>query len=465
MKLLKNWLLISALALAVFACKNDDDGPEQPTGPVDAQGRVILEGDITQNRTLRANEKYILRGFVHVTNGVTLTIEPGTVIFGDKPSTGTLIIERGAQIQARGTATQPIVFTSAQPAGSRAYGDWGGLVLVGRAPVNQAESRPIEGGIRGQFGGTDANDNSGTLQYVRIEFPGVALTTTTNSEVNGLTLYGVGAGTTIDHIQVSYSGDDSFEWFGGTANAKYLVAHRGFDDDFDTDFGFIGKVQFGVALRDPAVADQSASNAFESDNFDPGTPADAPRNGLPLTEPVFANISVFAFNQAPSSDRAPNGSGSYGRAMHLRRNTAISIFNSVFVGYPEGLRLDGTPTLANAIANRMQLRGIVLANMTTPVTGAGGVTNQQAQDFFNTTAYGNQIVTLANLSTLGLNANTFNLTAPNFLPNPGSSLLTGAIRTDKGSDAFFENVPYRGAFGTTNWTQGWTNFDPQNTQY
>jgi hypothetical protein len=461
---LKSWLLVALLALGAFACKPDDDGGA-PAEPTDPEGRIILEGEISENRTLRANQQYILNGLVYVTEGNTLTIEPGTVIFGDTTTKGTLVIERGAQIQARGTANQPIVFTSPLPVGSRSYGDWGGIVLVGRAPVNRPESQVIEGDIRGAYGGTDANDNSGTLQYVRIEFGGTNLTTRANSEINGLTLYGVGAGTTIDHIQVSYCGDDSFEWFGGTVNAKYLVAYRGFDDDFDTDHGYSGKVQFGVSLRDPQVADQSTSNGFESDNFDPGTPANGPRDGLPLTAPVFANISVFGSSQTPSAERAPGGSGAYGRAMHLRRNTATSAFNSVFVGYPEGLRLDGTATLANATANQMQLRGIVLANTTKPLAGAGGVTDQQVTDFFTTTAYQNQIVPLANLSTLGLNANQFNLNQPGFVPSAGSPLLTGAIWTDKGADAFFEKVTHIGAFGTTDWTAGWTNFNPQQAQY
>lgn len=368
---------------------------------------------------------------------------------------------------AAGTETNPIVFTSNKPAGQRSYGDWGGIVLVGKAPVNRSEAQAIEGSIRGQFGGDVASDNSGILKYVRIEFPGVALTSTSNSEINGLTLYGVGSGTTIDHIQVSYSGDDSYEWFGGTVNCKYLVALRGFDDDFDTDWGYTGKVQFGVSLRDPNVADQSSSNGFESDNFNgDGTPATGPRVGLPLTEPTFANISIFTTAQTPSANPTPApGSGPYQSAMHLRRNTAISIFNSVLVGYPEGLRLDNASTLSNVNSGLLQLRGITLANVSTPFLGAGTVTTEQAQTFFTTPAYQNQVVTMANLGTLGLNANAFNLTAPNFLPNAGSPLLTGAIWNGKGADAYFEKVAYKGAFGATNWTAGWTNFDPQNTQY
>jgi hypothetical protein len=446
---------------------------------VSARSTVEVTADITANTTWSAANIYLLRKqYIYVKDGVTLTIEPGTVIKGGSSDPGpttdpalksTLVIERGAKIEARGTATSPIVFTSNKPVGQRNYGDWGGIVLIGKAPTNRPEGFQIEGGITGSFGGSDPNDNSGTLQYVRIEFPGVALTTASNSEINGLTMYGVGAGTTIDHIQISYSGDDSYEWFGGTVNAKYLVAHRGFDDDFDTDYGYTGKVQWAVSLRDPAVADQSGSNGFESDNFaNTGTPATAPGNGLPLTAPVFANVSIFGNQQTPSAANTSSpGSGPYQSAMHLRRNTSISVFNSVMVGYPEGLRLDGTATYNNATANNMQLRGIVLANVTTPVRGAGNtdngaVSNEQAQGFFNTPAFGNQIV---ELGALGLNAAQFNLTQPAFLPAAGSPLLTGAGWTDKGSDAFFEKTTYKGAFSTTDWTTGWTNFNPQQTEY
>ncbi|WP_235726909.1 hypothetical protein [Hymenobacter siberiensis] len=268
-----------------------------------------------------------------VESGATLTIQSGTIIKGDQASKGTLTIKQGARIDARGTAAQPIVFTSNQPAGSRARGDWGGLILLGRATQNipATAAQPlskIEGGLTPDtfFGGTDDNDNSGTLQYVRIEFPGVAFIT--DNEINGLTLGGVGAGTTIDHIQVSYSGDDSFEWFGGSVNAKYLIAFRGIDDEWDTDNGFHGKVQFGVALRDPNVADASGSNGFESDNDAQGS------NNLPQTSAIFSNMSNFI---VPTSGTLNTN---YKRGMHLRRNSALSVFNSVVAGYPVGLLLD-----------------------------------------------------------------------------------------------------------------------------
>ena len=454
---------------------------QSPSFTISNREVVTLANSITANQTLSANKIYALKGYVYVSNNAVLTIEPGTVIRGYNASQdpenqshpGTLIIERGARLEAKGTAAAPIVFTSSQAVGARKYGDWGGVVLIGRAPVNRGSTIGFEGGIRGTFDSNlnTANDNSGTLQYVRIEFPGVALSTTANSEINGLTMYQVGSGTTIDHVQVSYSGDDAFEWFGGTVNAKYLVALRTFDDDFDTDYGYSGKAQFGVALRDPNVADQSGSEAFESDNFDPGVPVTA---GLPMTAPVFANFSAFAFNPGvPSSANTPGGSGAYRAAMHIRRNTKISIFNSVFTGFPEGLRLEGTTagTLANINDGSIELQGIVLGNSeipnsTTVVRGIGDITTAAAQAYFNLASRKNQIIG-TDIASLLLNAQNFNLTAPNFLPQATSPLLVAANAATGGklADSFFTAAPYRGAFNTENWLAGWTNFDPQNTNY
>lgn len=475
MKRFPKLLLLAVLGMAatVSSCENNDANAPAvttPSGPTDSAGRVILSGEITTSRILRANEKYLLQGNVYVTSGNTLTVPAGTKIFGDLTTKGTLVIERGAKILAEGTQTNPIVFTSAQAAGSRKYGDWGGVVLVGAAPINRPLGTLPEGGIRSLFGGTNAADNSGTMKYVRIEFAGVALSSDANSEINGLTLYGVGSGTTLDYIQVSYSGDDSYEWFGGTVNAKHLIAYRGWDDDFDTDFGFVGKIQYGLSLRDPQFADQSGSNGFESDNFNPGTPATGDNAGLPLTAPVFSNMSVFVTAGAPVTT-PQSGSGSYQSALHLRRNTSTSIYNSVFVGYPEGLRLDGTTTWASVQAGALDLRGVTIANTNTPLraannTGSGAFTDADVQAWFNGTGKNNAVVTAANLGTLGLNASNFSLTSPAFLLQSSSPLLTGAVFTGKAADGFFTQGTYRGAFnGTDNWAQGWTNFDPQNAAY
>jgi hypothetical protein len=439
---------------------------------------ITIASNITATTNWTAGTIYVIQGFVNVTSGATLNIEKGTIIKGapkeQDPSGqakgGTLIIQPGAKINAVGTVDSPIIFTSSKAAGSRNYGDWGGVVLIGKAPTNQPGATAFEGGIPGTIGTySDVNDNSGVMQYCRIEFAGIALSNLANSEINGLTLYGVGAGTTIDHIQVSYSGDDSYEWFGGTVNLKNLIAFRGWDDDWDTDWGYSGKVQYGVSLRDPEVADQSGSNGFESDNFNPGAPATAANNGLPLTSVVFANMSNFVFTGTPSNAASAKGSGPYQSGMHLRRNTSVSIFNSLLYGYPEGLRLDAQPgttnTLDNATAGNLQLHGVIVANSTTPVRGFQAVTDAQATTFFNTAAYKNQIIASADLAKLLLNSANFNLTAPNFLPQTGSPLLTGAIWDGKGADAFFTKETFIGAFGTTDWTKGWTNWDPQNANY
>jgi hypothetical protein len=215
-------------------------------------GKQVIEitGTIsTANNNWTADKVYLMKGNVIVPNGVTLTIAAGTVVKGDKATKATLIIQRGGKINATGTAAQPIVFTSSQPKGERTYGDWGGIIILGKARNNQKVDQNIEGlptEAAFTYGGTEDADNSGTLKYVRIEFCGIPLSD--GNEINGLTMGSVGSGTTIEYVQVSYSGDDAFEWFGGTVNGKYLVSYRAFDDDFDTDFGFTGKVQYGEIL-------------------------------------------------------------------------------------------------------------------------------------------------------------------------------------------------------------------------
>ena len=242
-----NLVIASVILSSFFACSTTDPKEPEPTTPTEV---VTIEGEITEDLTLTSNKQYLLKGFVYVTNSAELTIEPGTIIKGDKASKATLVIERGGKIWAQGTKNSPIVFTSNQPKGERSYGDWGGIVICGNAKVNTATgTAKIEGGPRSEYGGLDNNDNSGALEYVRIEFSGVEYAT--DNEINGLTLGGVGSATILRHIQVSYCGDDSYEFFGGTVNAKYLVAFRGWDDEFDTDNGFSGKLQFLVGLRDP----------------------------------------------------------------------------------------------------------------------------------------------------------------------------------------------------------------------
>jgi hypothetical protein len=457
-----------SLGTATITAASADDAAIKATCSIlvtPSTGQVInVSGDITENTTWYSAAKYMLSGFIYVKNNATLTIEAGTLIKGVSNSKAALIIERGSKIMAQGTSTQPIVFTSDKPKGERASGDWGGVVICGKATTNKHDNGTgigiAEGGIGSEYGGTDDADNSGVLQYVRIEFPGIPLTSTANSEINGLTLYAVGSGTTIDHIQVSYSGDDSYEWFGGTVNCKYLVCMRGLDDEYDTDNGFRGKLQFLFGIRDPNVSDQSGSNGFESDNDADGSTLS------PVTKPTFSNVTLYG--PLTVSETLPVNH-LFKRAIHIRRSSQLSVYNSVFAGWPVGLLLDGTlgntPTAAEN--NELQIENCILAGMTanyaeTTGTPATPYTIAQTEAYYTAPARGNSINTLSEI----IGANLLSLTDPTLLPDAGSPVLTGALFTNSNlTDPFFTPVTYKGAFGTTDWTAGWCNFDPQNTDY
>ncbi len=309
---------------------------------------ITVQDSISTNTHWTCDNQYLLKGYVYVTAGAVLTIDSGVIIKGDKDSKGALIVERGAQIMAMGTPKHPIVFTSNQPAGSRSYGDWGGVILCGNSPVNwSAGQAQVEGGPRSFYGGSNPADNSGEMHFCRIEFGGIAFSP--NNEVNGLTFCGVGTGTKVDHIQVSYSGDDSYEWFGGSVNAKYLVAYAGWDDDFDTDNGYTGKNQFIVGLRDPYAADQSGSKAFESDSYQSGTATGLSGDTSHLTKPVFSNCTIIGPLVNPGSTAYDP---QFVAGAHIRRGSAISILNSIIAGYPAGLLIDeSSASFGSTVAN------------------------------------------------------------------------------------------------------------------
>jgi hypothetical protein len=321
-----------------------------PVTNTDVEGQAI-----TTNTNWTKDKVYNLKGYVFVESGATLTIEAGTII--RSTAKASLIIKRGGKIMAEGTATSPIVFTSNSADNSRVKGDWGGVVICGAAKHNKTSGpdAKVEGDITATYGGDNDADNSGVFRYVRIEFPGQALSAANNSEINGLSLYSVGSGTKIDHVQVSYSGDDSFEWFGGTVNASHLVAYRGVDDDFDTDNGYTGTVQFGVSHRHVGTADQSGSNSFESDNDAEGSAF------VPVTAPVFANMTIIGPRY---STTAPDAN--FKRAAHIRRNSACSIINSIIVGYTDaGLLLDGVSTVTNAVNGKLMFTNNYIADNVT----------------------------------------------------------------------------------------------------
>lgn len=423
------------------------------------QAQVItVSGEITTNTTWTNDHIYLLNGFVYVEDGADLTIEAGTIIKGDLASKGSLIITKTGTIHAQGTACEPIVFTSNQPAGSRNYGDWGGVIILGEAPINPAGgSAIIEGGVDtpegdGSYGGANVSDNSGVFSYVRIEFPGIPFLP--NNEINGLTMGGVGSGTQIDHIQVSYSGDDSYEWFGGRVNAKYLIAYRGWDDDFDTDFGYRGKVQFAYALRDPNIADVSGSNGYEADNDATGS------SNQPFSKPLFSNVTIAG----PKKNTADVVNANYKRGGHLRRNSQVSIYNSIVMGYAEvGILIDGLATSQNAMNDSLQLKNNILSGHPDDYN----CVSCDAGFNIDTWAASNNNHTYATNALVGL-VDAFNLSNPDPRPSAGSVATTnGTYFSGLLSDPFFTPTSYIGAFSTTNnWTdEPWVNFDCQNTDY
>jgi hypothetical protein len=470
-KLLLYGLIIGT---ASIGCRKIEvDGPVTVVnGPADstATENVILVGRISENRTLHAQYTYKLRGLVYVTNGAILTIEPGTKIVGEGGTAdkGALIITRSCKIMADGTLDKPIVFTS--ESGTPQRGDWAGLVILGNAPANSSFNGvqgigEIEGGVNNSDGlglyGTPSTqaqnpaDNSGILRYVRIEYAGFAFLP--DKEINGLTFGGVGSNTIVDNVQVSYANDDSFEWFGGTVNCTHLISFKALDDDFDTDNGFGGKVQFGIAMRDSSVADISKSESFESDNDANGSAL------LPQTAAIFSNMTVLG----PKATLANSGNNLFVWGAQIRRNSTLSLFNSIIMGWPNGLYIDatkGVPT-DNNIPSSLFVQNTIIAGCSQPVLYSLGAntnvpitpnTTATITDWFNTPAYGNSI--LVNNTDVGL-GDAFNYINPDFNPTGSSVAAGGASFTHPKLATGFSSVAYKGACapGDT-WWKTWTKF-------
>jgi hypothetical protein len=465
MRKLLNYFAMILLLGAVASCTKDDDDDDDTTTLVELTGNL-------ETQTLTKDKKYLIKGQVFVRDGKTLTIEAGTVLFGDKRTKGLLVIDRGGRLVAEGTKENPIVFTSNQEAGVRDRGDWGGLVILGRANTNQPNPA-IEGVTPevnfGTFQGS-ANDteSSGVLKYVRVEFAGIELTP--NNETNSITMGGVGNGTVMEYTMVSFGGDDGYEWFGGTINGKYLITHACWDDDFDCDFGWSGNVQFGLVVRYPGFADQSQSNAFECDNG----PND--NDVEPYTTGTFSNITVLG----PIKTGNAVSNGNYAHAMDLRRRTAVSIFNSVFSGFPVGLRMN-QPSVYNqyAVAGRGVLANNLLYAPRTTFAAGTGVNVPEVQDYFlaNNTLVA-EAGSDAKLNELGINPDWFfgSRLTDQYPANPNFTVTTGTTATgasfanpkfnEAGRTNFFnKNVNHIGAFGATDWTDGWAEFNPVNKAY
>ena len=428
--------------------------------PVDS---TLLNSTTTSsNIVLSRTTVYIMKGNNKITSGGSITIPAGTLIKGDFETKGTLIIQRGAQIFANGTLENPVVFTSEKPAGQRNTGDWGGVIILGRAAINTStgvDSAEIEGfgpGLGPVYGGQPVinNDNSGVFRYVRLEFPGINLTGVSGNEINGLTMGGVGSGTTIEYVQVSYCGDDSFEWFGGTVNCNNLVAYKGLDDDWDCDNGFRGRIQFGLSVRDKNIADISSSNGFEIDNNN-NSPSNT--NG-PRTRPFFSNMTVIGPFETTSTTVNPL----FQRGGHIRRNMQACIYNSLIMGWRAGIRFDGSGVINDANSGMVQLRTNIFSGNVVLADETGGTITGGPVGFinsFNTVFAANTSVDLTNPFNIYPDPMGNNIT--NWVPNSGSPALSGSDFTNPNL-AGFNNVSYRGAIGVNNWIAYWAQFDPKN---
>ncbi len=491
-------LAITVMSVSLSSCKKDDNDDDDD----DNTNKIIkiVEGNIVGDVTWSADTIYKLRGFVRVgvddgtgNNGQqfgTLRIQAGTLIIGDRATKGTLVVQRGSKLYAEGEQNKPIIMTSERGPGLKEPGDWGGLVICGRASNNRSGGVfELEGNYGGYNGGGTSpieDDNSGVIKYLRIEYAGVPINP--NQEVNSLTMGSVGNGTVIEYVMCSYGLDDAFEWFGGTVNGKYLIAYRSLDDDWDVDFGYSGNVQFGLSIKDRSLADQSGSNGFEVDNDGSGT------NASPFTSGTFSNITCIG----PKANRETAINTDYQNAGHLRRNNKIKIHNSFFTGYPAGFFIQGSNTQTNAANGELVLKNNILAavenwggngfggagtmyvNTTVGIDTVNGVpTGKQhpnpprGVDFPDTASIGGQSQKawfLANGNQIlnkwqdaGIDPSMFELGTPNVLPSSGSPLLSGSSFSAMPND--FQQVPFRGAFGTTDWTTGWAEWQPSTKQY
>ena len=423
------------------------------------RGAATISANITTSRTLSSDTTYTISGFIQVLNGATLTIEPGVKIVGDFDVPGSsLFITRGARIVANGTAQNPIVFTSERGAGQRQPGDWGGLIIIGNAPINRTGQVIIEGTGTGSSnpaqvysGGTNVADNSGSLRYVRVEFAGFA--TATDAELNAYTFAAVGSGTQMEYLQAMAGLDDHFEWFGGAADAKYLVSYEAGDDHFDMSEGFSGRLQYVIGLQSTVLSPRPAAGSpssdpqgIENDGCAGAGCADG-QNSTPLTSPIVANFTLVG--TGPGVVPAGGGIG-----MVLRRGTAGFYVNGVIANWPNAaISLRDAATEARATSGELLVRNILHTESVRAFeTGSGRFT----------------VDTTAN-AILGTSTNTAGLFTTfaqgNFDWTPaaaspartgGLAAFTGALATKAGT--VVTGTAYRGAADPAGakWWQGWT---------
>jgi hypothetical protein len=455
------FVLSMALLGTAAACGDDDGGggtpdaattPDASTTPTpDAtpggQTINVPAGDIAENRTWTTGNTYVLEGPVYFTGG-TLTIQPGVTVKG-RQGDAVLVITKDAKIEAAGTAAAPIVFTSNKTANQEA-GDWAGLVVLGKAPinvtggVNKIEGFPDSVGTKVEYGGTDAAHDCGTIKYVRIEYAGFELAT--DNEINGLTLGACGTATEVDFVQIHRGLDDGIEIFGGTVDVKHLVLTQIDDDALDWDFGWVGKAQFVIIQHGAAQGDK----AIEADNNNNA------RDATPRSSPGVWNATIIGGGQTAVGSQA---------GLHLRRGTAGRIRNSIIMNWKSyAINVDSSQSAAQVTAGQLTIADSYLV----PPTGGAlwptnfdvnSMTNLQddcsGEVCFDEQAYFSDAARNNRIGQDPMLVAPTSATAPNFAPAAGSPALTGGATPPAGFDA---TATYFGAIGATDWTTGWTAF-------
>ena len=439
-----------------------------------------INANITASRTLYADTTYTLSGFIQVANGATLTIQPGTKILGDFATTGSsLFVTRGAKLDAQGTAANPIVFTSSRAAGTRQPGDWGGLIIIGNGIINRSGSITIEGTGNGATnpaqtysGGTSNTDNSGVLRYVRVEFAGYA--TATDQELNSFTIAAVGSGTKLEYLQSMAGLDDSFEFFGGAVDGKWLVSYEAGDDHFDISEGYVGRLQYLIAMQTRIIPPRSAAGSpssdpqgIENDGCN-GAGCDLGQNSTPLTIPILANFTVIGVGTSNGVTLPAAG----GRGAMLRRGTGGYYVNGIIARWPSAaISFRDTTTFIRQTEGSFVLSNILMAengaSFDPQSFGTGGVISATRQYTADTTA--NKLSTVAGTAaalftsvsaTQPAGGATFDWAPPTAgaAATGGLATFTGALLTKAGT--FVAGTAYRGAADPagTKWWNGWTTY-------
>ena len=433
-----------------------------------APGTVVINADITSNRTLFADTVYTLSGFIHVANGATLTIEAGTRVQGDFNVVGSsLFIMRGARIRAMGTAERPIVFTSSRPVGQRESGDWGGLILVGNGIINRSGDIQLEGTNTNPAtnpaiiysNGTNNADSSGELHYVRVEFAGYA--PVTDAELNSVTFAAVGSGTQVDHIQTLAGLDDSFEWFGGAVDAKYLVSYDAGDDHFDMAEGYVGRLQFLIGYQNRLVTIRQGAGALgpdpqgiENDGCGSNTGSGCTNgfNSTPINAPVIANFTLIG--------RGVLGTGTGDIGMVVRRGTGGYYVNGVVARWARAAISVRDPQTQQRITDGdLVLRNVLMSD-------APQLYQSGQQVGVDTIANSLTLMAASTASLFtALPATPANADALDWMPSATSAARTGGMTTFSGklitaAGSFITPTSYRGAVDPNGprWWLGWTSY-------